>query len=87
MNGDKAAIARGYELSEEVEQKLPNASLHHPSIHYIYIFYSAKTVASSPLELAPLIKYIGVGERDRVNQHRRAAEIKQELGEKVCEAQ
>ena len=87
LGGDKEALARGYELSEEVAQKLPNESAHHSPIHYVYIFYSAKTVANTRDELAPMIKYIGVGERGRFNDHIRAAEIKKKLGQEVCEIQ
>ena len=69
----------------DLELGIPLNARHQTSIHYVYVYYLKSPVASSPAELAPLIKYIGLGERDRHTHHLKAAELKVALGEEVSE--
>ena len=80
---DAEKLNEGCELAKATEI-LPKFSLHYQQVHYVYLLFTTETIAESPQQLAPLIKYVGVGERDRCAQHLRDAEKKQKIGEEVC---
>ena len=77
---DAEKLHEGRELAKATEV-LPKFAVHHQEIHYVYLLFSTETIAESPQQLAPLIKYVGVEERDRCNQHLQHAEKKQKIGE------
>ena len=66
MAGDEKAIARGYELDQEMESRLPSDSIAHKTLYYVYIWFDASNVAANAAEFTASIKYIGKGGHDRL---------------------
>ena len=83
MAGDEEAIARGYELDQEAQSRMPSESIAHKTLHYVYIWFDGTKVAENAAELADFLNYIGKGDYDRLGVHLGIAETAALVAEDV----
>ena len=83
MAGDEKAIARGYELDQETESRLPSDCIAHKTLYYVYIWFDGLNVAANAAEFAASIKYIGKGGYNRLGDHFTVAQTTAIVAEEV----